>query len=168
MSLNHLLSPNTYEIYANSMHSSANTNSIFANFIPNSSLSLSIFGVTPIVMTGSVIANSNYNTSNGQYTVPVSGIYRFDVTIGNLLTVTGSVNSVLSINLLINGNVFRTGSNQVITSTNFLNDITFNGTIFLNKGDVISIQSQPPSPNTNISAYQAYFIDSFFSGYLLA
>lgn len=167
MSISELLVPNTYDLVANSLTVATGVRSeMFSAYLTANQL-LSLVATTPIICNGVLVPSSNYNPLTGQYTVPENGIYKFFVSVGNNFTMTGGGSPFFSINLTRNGTPIRSSSNKALVAAgDYTEDINFELIANLSKGDIIGIESQPPSPNTNIGAgtYQAYNIDTYFSG----
>lgn len=169
MSLETILAPNNLDLYCNSITSKHGVVSEKFSAYPSGDQSLSTSTFTTIVCNTTLLASSSYDTSTGAYTIPISGIYRFDVSVGNNVVMGGSGSPFLSVNLLSNGTPIRSGEFVSVLSTgSYVQPMVFTLLSFFSAGQVISLRSVAPTPNTNVTTYSADGITTYFSGELLA
>ena len=101
---------------------------------------------------------SGYNTSNGRFTAPVTGVYQF-----NFYSIYYGVVSSGFIQFQKNGAVMTSGTNIHFTSgvANNWNDVHFITSVSLNSGDYVSIYNGGPTVQYHGRDW------SSFSGYLV-
>lgn len=162
MSLSSLLQPNSYEIYARSLHADTINGQPFPTPIPPApgviSIGVSkdstqtILGPTGdySIITGWKVnspgdfTNLAFNSTTGKFTAPTFGRYNINgnVLIGN----TGTINTSPSLAIFINNNnVKNTNFYDVTTGSTGPQISVINTNLFLNPADQLSLQINNPN-----------------------
>lgn len=155
MSISDILVPNVYDIYANSV---TTNNVIMANKFsskPSGNITLSTAGNTDIICNTAIISSTDYNTTTGIYTVPLSGTYLLDACV---MIDTGAQPNpgviTISFDILVNGASQRNAIYQVTQTAgsghwiqplnmSFLSNLVAGNTVSLRVAQVINTMGGP-------------------------